>query len=237
MMPFPSARSCGLCSSRDARRQRRALHGQGLRWSWRRLGDDRGGRKITSISAAFGFDRHLVRFGQGRRLGRHGGLESRCLLGLERLQGPERAPELGERAAAIAQERVEGSGVVAIADQGEPEAAAGKVVLGEQLGLELLGAGETPGSGDDPLREHGLQRALGRQFLHQRRLECGKLGSALARQYDVLLRTQTVLEGVLGRAHLALGRLGAARLRTIAAAGLGAGGAERDGRAQRGADT
>jgi hypothetical protein len=59
----------------------------------------------------------------------------RCRLGLERFQGAQRAPQLGERAAAIAQQRVEGAGIVAVANQGETEAVAGEQVLGEQLGL------------------------------------------------------------------------------------------------------
>ena len=147
----------------------------------------------------------------------------RVALGLERLEGPQRAPELGERAAAIAQQRVEAARAVAVADEGEPEAAAGKVVLGEQLRLEPLGPGETPGGGDDPLREHGLQRALRRQLLHQCSLERGKLGGTLARQHDALLRAQTVLQRVLRRARLAFRRLRTFRPGTVFPAGLGAG--------------
>ena len=49
------------------------------------------------------------------------------LLGLERLEGAKRAPQLGERAAAIAQERVERARSVAIPDQGEAEAATAAV--------------------------------------------------------------------------------------------------------------
>ena len=45
------------------------------------------------------------------------------LLGLERLEGAQRAPELGHRRAAIAQQRLERARAVAVADQGEPEPA------------------------------------------------------------------------------------------------------------------
>ena len=78
---------------------------------------------------------------------------------------------------------------VAIADQGEPEAAGVReVVAGEQLDLEPLCPLETPGRRDDPLREHGLERALRRQLLDQRRLERSKRSGILALpQHDVLV--------------------------------------------------
>jgi hypothetical protein len=183
----------------------------------------RGRRRLglAKNSAAFRFDRHLARLGQGRRLGCHGRLGSRRL-GLERLERAQRAPELGERAAAIAQQGVEGSGTVAVADQGVAEAPARKAVLGEQFCFEPLGPLEPPGRSDDPARERGLERALRRQLLEQRRLERGELGGTLARQHDVLLRAKTMLERVLCRAGLALGRLGPARLGAVATARRGA---------------
>jgi hypothetical protein len=109
-----------------------------------------------------------------------------------------------------------------------PQAPARKLVLGEQLGLEPLGAGKTPDGGHDPLRERGLERAYGRQLLDQRCLERGKLGRILAQQHHVLLRAKPVLERVLRRARLAFGRLGAARLGAVATARRGARGREAD---------
>jgi hypothetical protein len=64
------------------------------------------GGGCARIPAAFGFDRHLVRLGKETRLGRHRGFGLRRL-GLERLKGTQGPGKLGERAAAIAQERVE----------------------------------------------------------------------------------------------------------------------------------
>jgi hypothetical protein len=119
----------------------------------------RGRCVLARIPAALRFDRQLTRLGEGARLGRHGGLGPRRLLGLGRLEGAQRAPELGERAAAIAQEGVERARAVAIADQGVPETPARKAVLGEQFCFEPLGALEPPGRGDDPPREHGLESA------------------------------------------------------------------------------
>jgi hypothetical protein len=165
---------------------------------------------FACIGAALGFDRWFAP----------------RLLGLERLEGAQRAPELGERAAAIAQERVEAARAVAVADQGQTEAAADKAVLGEQLPLKPLGPLEPPGGGDDPAREHGLERARGCQFCEQRGLERGECGGALARQHDALLRAKTVLKGVLCRAGLAVWGFRATRFRAIAATGCGTGGAQ-----------
>jgi hypothetical protein len=52
----------------------------------------------------------------------------------------------------------------------------------------------------------GLKRTLGCQVSEQRRLERSKLRGTLARQHDVLLRPQTVLQRILRRARLAFGR-------------------------------
>ena len=82
-------------------------------------------------------------------------------LGLERLERAQRAPELRERGAAVAHHRVHGSGAVAIADQGETEAAVRVAPLGEHLGLDPVGAREPPGGGHDPLREHRLEQPTG----------------------------------------------------------------------------
>jgi hypothetical protein len=147
-------------------------------------------------------------------------------LGLEGFQGAQRAPQLGERAAAIAQQRVEGAGIVAIANQGETEAVTGEHVLGEQLGLEALGARQAPARGDDPLREHGLERACGGELLEQLRLEGFEGGGALARQHDAFLSAKTMLQRVLRRSCLALGGLRAAGPGAVDAARRGARGAQ-----------
>jgi hypothetical protein len=76
----------------------------------------------------------------GMRRGRHGGLGA-CLLGLERLEGAQGVPELGQRRAAIAQQRVERARPVAIADHGQTEAGGARDVLREQLGLLAAGLG------------------------------------------------------------------------------------------------
>ena len=180
-----------------------------------------------------GFDRHFPRLGERTRCScRCGGLGLFRCLGLERFQGAQGAPQLGERAAAVAQQGVERAGAVAVADQGLPEPAAGEHVLAEQVGFQALGAGEPPARGDHPLREHGLQRAFGRQLRHQRRLEGFERRRPLARQDDALLGAHAVLQRVLRRARLALGSFRAARFRAIAAARRGARGIQ-DRRARR----
>ena len=158
------------------------------------------------------------------------------LPGLERLERAQAAGELGERRAAVAQERREGAGAVAVAGQDAAEIGLAALV-GEQLGLDPVGAREAPGGDRDALREHGLERAGGRQLLEQGRLEGPEPGAVLVRQHDEPQRPQAVLERILRRARLALGRPRPARHGAIAAAGLGARSARGDGRAERGADT
>jgi hypothetical protein len=82
---------------------------------------------------------------------------------------------------------------------------------------------QAPGGGRDAAREQALQGACRRQLLDQRRLELTKLGAVLVRQHDVLLCAQAVLERILRRARLALGRRRPARLGAVFAAGLGEG--------------
>jgi hypothetical protein len=111
------------------------------------LGSRRQRCDSARIPAAFGFDRFLRRAGRGVRAGqrrRGRGLADlahlRGGLGLQRLQQPQRPPELGQRGAAIAQERVERPGAVAVADQGEAEIPIAVGMQREQLGLDALGA-------------------------------------------------------------------------------------------------
>ena len=167
------------------------------------------------------------------RVRRRGGVGLERLLGLERLERAQRAPELGHRRAAIAQQRLERARAVAIPDQGEPEAAARDPALLEQLGFDAVRPRETPRGDRDAAREHGLQRADRRQLRDQRRLEIGELGGILVRQHEMLLRAHAVLERILRRPGLAFVRLRPARLRAVLAARLGARIA--DGTAARGA--
>jgi hypothetical protein len=124
-------------------------------------------------------------------------------LGLERLERLERAPELGHRGAAIAQERLERARAVAVADQREAWAGVAIAALLEQLDLQAIGARETPRGKRDPTREHGLQRTDGRQLVDHGRLECSELGGVLLRQHYELLRAQAVLQCIPRRSGLA----------------------------------
>ena len=138
-------------------------------------------RSPPGESAGVSFDQVCAGFGFDWLLGRG--------LGLQRLEQPQRPPQLGERAAAVAQQRVEGARAVAVADQREAEVAVATAFSREQVGLDALGALKTPGGRDDPLREQALQRALGRQLFEQRRLERIELARALlARQHEVFGR-------------------------------------------------
>jgi hypothetical protein len=170
---------------------------------------------IVRVAAALGFVRSLCACGLAHLL--------RIPFGLERLERAQRAPKLGERAAAIAQERVEAARTVAVADHRVAEIG---VVVGiplEQLSLlaaglgrgpqprsggQALGALQPPDRGDDPLRERVLQRAHRRQFLHQRRLECFKLGSALPRQHHMLCARRPCLRAFCAERALPSGVLG-----------------------------
>jgi hypothetical protein len=112
---------------------------------------------------------------------RRGHVQLRCrLLGLERLERLERAPELGHRRAAVALGRSAPTTKVGAGsrptsqtiacqilglnprtpDQGEAETAARVTTLREQLGLHAIGAREAPGGDRDPPREHGLRAWL-----------------------------------------------------------------------------
>ena len=172
------------------------------------------------------------------RRGQHGRHERRrahlaCGLGLQRLQQPQRAPELGQRRAAIAQQRVERPGAVAVADHGQPEIPITPGMPHEQLGLDALGTLEPPSGAGDARGEQPLQRAVGRQLLAQRRLQRHEFRRLLVAHHHEFLRTEPVLERVLRRARLAFGGLRATRSRAVDAAGLGAG-AARKSRAKRG---
>jgi hypothetical protein len=153
-------------------------------------------------------------------------------LGLERLEEPQGAPQFGQRRAAIAQQRVERPRAVAVADQGEAEIGVAIGIAREQFGLDALGAIEPPSGADDAPGKQALQRARGRQLIHQRRLERLEFFAVLAGDHHEFLRAKTMLQSVLGRARLAFRRLGAARLGAVAPTRRGARGAQE--RRQRG---
>jgi hypothetical protein len=165
---------------------------------------------LARISAGFGFDRYCRRahpWAGGR-------------LDLQRLEQLQRAPELGQRAAAVTQQGVERPAAVAVADQREAEI---RVALdGEQLGLDPLGALEPPGGAGDATGEHALQGAIGGQLLDQRRLERAEFLRMLVADDHEFPGAKTMLEGVLRRSGLAFRRPGSARLRAVATTGLGA---------------
>jgi hypothetical protein len=149
----------------------------------------------------------------------------------------QRAPELGQRRGAIAQQCLERPRPVAVANQGEPERALRAPALLEQLRFHAIGPREPLGGHGDAPGEDGPERADRRQLLDKNRLERFELGGILVRQHDLLLRAHAVLQRVLRRTRLAFGRLRAARLRPVLPARFGAGIAELDGRARRGSCT
>ncbi len=134
-----------------------------------------------------------------REIGARRLLEHVRRLGLERLQRLERAPELGHGGAAVAQERLEAAGAVAIADQGHADAGVLPAPLLEQLDLHAIGPRQTPGGDRDPARQHELQRAFRRQLIQQRRLERLELDGILVRQHDVVQGAHAVPERILRR--------------------------------------
>ena len=100
----------------------------------------------------------FVPLGARARAAAAGGWRGRGL-GLERLEGRERALELGLGGGAVAHQRLDAAGVVAVADQGEPEVGIAHAPALEHLGLHPVGAHQAPGGADHALREHALKRA------------------------------------------------------------------------------
>ena len=124
-------------------------------------------------------------------------LDRSRLLGLERLEGAQRARELGLRGAAVAEHGLDRAGAVAVADQRESDPDLRDVAPLEHLDLDPLGALESPSGARDPPHEHALQDAHGRELGDQRRLERRERGAVLDRQHHVLCCAQAVLQGIL----------------------------------------
>ena len=163
----------------------------------------------ASICAPFGFVRSQDG-GAGQRLG------------LQGLEGPQRAPQLGHGRAAVAQQGVERARTVAIAHQPQAEPVglpAALAALIEQLALDPIGALEPPGRDGEALGEHALQRPLGRQVALQPLGQRRELPGVLVVDQDEGLGAKPVLEGVAGRARLAGRAGGPTRLGAVATAG------------------
>jgi hypothetical protein len=150
----------------------------------RRLRFVRGRRRLGSatISAGLGFDRIRLpsdfacnpierplagalspRVEHPRRSG-SGDVRALPWLGhwlcLERLERAQAARELGERGAAVAQQRLERARAIAVADDREPGAAARVVALGEHLDLDALGPGATSRTSNSSLSSSGRSTCL-----------------------------------------------------------------------------
>jgi hypothetical protein len=265
LVPFPTRRGF----VRQPRRRGLVQRATGLGQAWPDVLEP---ALRSGFAAALGFVRSRTmdeRWPDDGRLGvEFHGLRRQCgtevdrLLGLERLERLERAPELGHRGAAIA--------VGQSAPTSEVGAGSGHRVSNERLPLPSRirtsprlppaiwrsanssvsirpaapAARRRPRSAapaqparlaprGDHQRRPGAARAHGRQLLDQRRLELGELGSILVREHAMLLCPQAVLQRVLCRAGLAFEGYRATRLGTIATAGFGTSIADRDGRAKR----
>ena len=153
-----------------------ALGGSGRRYAKRRCASARVRRLQASASEAW-----RGPLGRGPRCS-----SVVRLLGLERLERAQRAPELGDRRAAITQQRLERARAVAVPDQREPEPAVGVAALLEQLVLDAIRhARDATRRPRSRRASTALQRAHERrQFLGQRRLEVGGPGGMLVRQHD-----------------------------------------------------
>jgi hypothetical protein len=152
-------------------------------------------------------------------------------LGLQLLEGAQRAVELGLRAAAVAHQGLDAAGAVAVADQRQGEAVFAALAVCEQLGLDALGALEPPGGAHDPAGQQPLHHALGCQLREHRGLQRGEGLRVLVVEHEVFLGAEAVPEGVLRRARLSFGGLGTARRGAVAARRRGARGREREGHA------
>jgi hypothetical protein len=94
-------------------------------------------------------------------------------------------------------------------------------LLLENLALDPIGALQAPDRRREAKRERLLQRAEGREIVHERRLRLER-ASVLVRDHDEPPGAKAVLQRVLRRARLAFFRFRAARLRPVAPASLGA---------------
>ena len=173
------------------------------------------------------------RFGSASRTWPVDGLPGR-MLGLERLEQAQRAPELRQRRAAIAQQRLKRPGAIAVANQGEAGAALRDLTLFEQLDLDAIRPREPPGGNRDPPREARSGALRPAPAPRPARLRA-RANSAriLVRQHEVLLRAHAVFQRVLRGARLAIEGFRAARLRRRCfRLGLGAGAGNGNSRAR-----
>jgi hypothetical protein len=118
--------------------------------------------------------------------------------GLEGLQQAQRAPQLGERAAAVAQQGVERAGAVAVTDQGQAEIAV-HAMAAEQLSLDPLGALQPPGRTGDARGQKVLQGTDWRQLLDQRCLQRLELLLILAADHREPVCAHPVVERIARR--------------------------------------
>jgi hypothetical protein len=166
-------------------------------------------------------------------------LDGGSRFGLERLQGPQRAHELGLRGAAIAQQGLERPGAIAVADQREPDAAVRdrSQTLREQIDLDPLRPLEPPGGARDAPDQDVLQGAVRRQLVDQRRLESANSPMSSSGSTTYFSARRPCFRAFLRRSRLAFGGPRSARLPAILPARFGANTADGDGRARRGAGT
>ena len=156
---------------------------------------------VDRRSGSFGAGRDARRAGARGCLGRHLEDLGTCrmlrsllgLFGLERLERLERAPELGHDGAAVAHQRVEAAGGVAVADQGEPGIGVLVAAELEHFGLQPIGALQAPGGDRDAAREQGLQDADRRQLREDGGLERRERRGVFLRQQHVLVRCMPCL--------------------------------------------
>ena len=166
------------------------------------------------------------------------GLEGlrRRLLGLERLERAERAPELGHRRAAVAQaSRSSSCRCRRGSGRGRPRRCQRRSA---NSSTSMRSARANRQAATATRRASTICNApMGASSATSAASKGGELKRILVRQHDEFLRAHAVLERILRRARLAFGGVRPARLCAVLPAGFGAGIADGDGRATRGACT
>ena len=171
--------------------------------SWR-SGGELGSARVRSARARCA---HL-RTGRGsRRLRAHRCRHSllqlhRSLLGLKRLEGAQRAPELGYRRPAIAQQRLERARAVAVADQREPKPAIARPRRSSNSSASMRSARARRQAATATRRASTVWSApTGASSSTSAASSAANSARVLVRQHDVLLRAHAVLERILCRAR------------------------------------